>query len=898
MSPEIGDAAQLTARKNENNISHEELSVDVEKCMIIADVSDELPCKPLQVGHDLENVRDSPELDKEEVEVPTTISRTMLVHNLNDGCVDSLAMSVVSGLTADSDSYLRFPRDTRAQLQAAYTDILEHVKRQVHTGCSCPVCIEQLDLPPFLQISSPVSPGACQQLPPSSEILNVNNLNDDNDDNDNTSKLSLDLTLRKNQSEKIALGCKENEDYSKIAAVHNFALPVVVEQGEHSNTDSIPNDTNDDTNFDDTGIVVNDYKSQVEQVSNDENLHVQEEKRSQQPSNKSYLSTASNSKREVASNHRQYVISMSRFQEDHPIDEEEKSNDNNTERDVIGSNSRDQTVQEWYDEDVDFDGKVPRTPSIFSPYLGSPDSKYESYAVRVDLSQDDKASEIALFSNERPHMRGFHCAWISFFITFFTWFALSPLLSEVALSLNLDKQAIWTSSIYGVAGTSICRVLMGPACDKFGARLCMCWTLFLSGIPTALIGLVENLPGLCALRLFIGVAGASFVACQYWTTCMFTKEVSGTANALVAGWGNLGGGVTQIVMGSILFPLFKWIYRKTGTQWAEGLGGSSIGNDRMLRGAGDFTRSVLSDVNEESNLVDADMTPSELAWRTVCIIPAIFSIVTSYYVYKHSDDSPKGNYHKQLKMNKIPVVSARTSLGCAARNWNTWILFIQYGCCFGVEITLNNAAALYFKSEFDLTTECAAAIASIFGWTNLIARGLGGFASDISSAKYGMRGRLGWQSLSLVLEGIIIMIFAHTKTLAGAISTMVIFSIFVQASEGSTYGIVPYVNSKFTGSVAGIIGAGGSVGGVVFSLLFKNFEDRKAFTYMGMAAILSSLLTLGIHIKGFDPVINCLHREVVLNANLNDNPSQEVVQNKTKTKSSPDISFDNVKETS
>jgi NNP family nitrate/nitrite transporter-like MFS transporter len=38
--------------------------------------------------------------------------------------------------------------------------------------------------------------------------------------------------------------------------------------------------------------------------------------------------------------------------------------------------------------------------------------------------------------------------------------------------------------------------------------------------------------------------------CQYWTNRMFTKEVGGTANALVDGWGNLGGGVTQLVMGS------------------------------------------------------------------------------------------------------------------------------------------------------------------------------------------------------------------------------------------------------------------------------------------------------------------------------------------------------------
>jgi NNP family nitrate/nitrite transporter-like MFS transporter len=64
-----------------------------------------------------------------------------------------------------------------------------------------------------------------------------------------------------------------------------------------------------------------------------------------------------------------------------------------------------------------------------------------------------------------------------------------------------------------------------------------------------------------------------------------------------------------------------------------------------------------------------------------------------------------------------------------------------------------NKAALYFKEEFELTTEAAAAIASLFGWMNLFARGLGGFFSDISNAYLGMRGRLIWQFLCFALEG-------------------------------------------------------------------------------------------------------------------------------------------------
>lgn len=66
------------------------------------------------------------------------------------------------------------------------------------------------------------------------------------------------------------------------------------------------------------------------------------------------------------------------------------------------------------------------------------------------------------------------------------------------------------------------------------------------------------------IRLFIGLAGSTFVMCQCWTTRMFTKEIVGVANGLVGGWGNVGGGATQLVMGtalvSLLLVLDKTIY--------------------------------------------------------------------------------------------------------------------------------------------------------------------------------------------------------------------------------------------------------------------------------------------------------------------------------------------------
>ena len=315
------------------------------------------------------------------------------------------------------------------------------------------------------------------------------------------------------------------------------------------------------------------------------------------------------------------------------------------------------------------------------------------------------------------------------------------MLPEIRTTLGLTKQQLWNSSIASVAGTIFMRFLLGPLCDKYGSRVLFTAVLCLASIPTACTGAVQSSTGLTVLRLFIGIAGGTFVMCQYWTSRMFTKEVVGTANALVGGWGNLGGGVTQLVMGSALFPLFK-------------LGMSA-----------------------------------EMAWRTVCIVPAVVAFASGVTVYFISDDAPKGQYSELKRHGNMPQVSAAASFRTGALNLNTWILFVQYACCFGVELTMNNAAALYFVDKFGQTTEAAAAIASIFGWMNLFARGLGGFCSDKLNAKFGMRGRLWTQTLLLAFEGAFVLIFANTNSLAGSIVVMVFFSVAVQAAEGSTYGV-------------------------------------------------------------------------------------------------------------
>eukprot|EP00934_Nitzschia_sp_Nitz4_P008847 Nitzschia sp. Nitz4//scaffold124_size66437//58765//65003//NITZ4_006121-RA/size66437-processed-gene-0.51-mRNA-1//-1//CDS//3329534582//8837//frame0 len=435
------------------------------------------------------------------------------------------------------------------------------------------------------------------------------------------------------------------------------------------------------------------------------------------------------------------------------------------------------------------------------PLKGSPQSKYSRYDVPVDHEEGDRATKINLCSISRPHMRSLHCAWISFFLAFMIWFAPAPLLKEIRDTLGLTKREVWTSSITNDCTVVFTRIVMGPVCDAFGARWPMAIVLMLASIPTAMVGLVNSAASLAVVRFFIGIAGSSFVMAQFWPSRMFARDISGTANGIVGGWGNLGGGWTQIFMGSILFPAFE-------------------------------------------NYYDGD---SEKSWRTICIIPAVIAFSWGMLLPWISDDAPLGNYGEMKKLGSMERIFFTTSLRSGVTR-NTWILFIQYAACFGVELVMNNATVLYYESEFGLDTAEGAKIGFIYGSMNIFARAVGGIVSDRLNGKIGMRGRLWLQSTLLLCEGTLIIVFAHAQTLPGAITTMCVFSVFTQASEGAIYGVVPYVSKLYTGAVAGFVGSGGNVGSLVYGIFFSYLEYKTAFILMGSIVVAASFLSIGINI--------------------------------------------------
>lgn len=184
-------------------------------------------------------------------------------------------------------------------------------------------------------------------------------------------------------------------------------------------------------------------------------------------------------------------------------------------------------------------------------------------------------------------------------------------------------------------------------------------------------------------------------------------------------------------------------------------------------------------------------------------------------------------------------------------NYRMWCLLVSYGMCFGVELTMNNVVTGYFFDQFDLPLTTAGLLGSLFGMMNLFARSLGGFVSDYSAKYYGMRGRLWALWILQTVEGALCVLMGFAKdSLALTLVFMVLFSVFVQASEGASYGVVPFVSKRSLGVVSGFVGAGGNAGSAVTQVIF--FKSGKYETYEGIQL-------MGVMIMCVTLVVNFIH---------------------------------------
>ncbi|MCC2637132.1 MAG: transporter [Moraxellaceae bacterium] len=453
-----------------------------------------------------------------------------------------------------------------------------------------------------------------------------------------------------------------------------------------------------------------------------------------------------------------------------------------------------------------------------------------------------------LFTIAEPRIRVLHFTWLAFFITFLIWFAHVSLMPFIKAELLLTDMQVKAFLILNVALTIPARILIGILVDRYGPRLSYSLLLAVCGVLCIGFAMAQTFEQLAVMRFLLGLTGAGFVIGIRLVSEWFPARELGIAEGIYGGWGNFGAAIAKIGMPVLAVSVF---------------GG-------------------------------------EFGWRYTVALMGLIAIIYSVIFYRNVSDTPKGaTYFKPKKAGGLEVTSKRDlvfylltnlpiylilyvlawRLAPAGLNiisqdfavlcygvitfllvWQSWkiwqvnrhlmtetvplqqryrfkqvaILNLAYLACFGSEIAVVSMLPMFFGDTFHLSATAMGLMAGSFTIMNIVARPAGGYISDRIGRRKVLVTCLAAQTAGYLLLSNV----NESWGIVLAIGVTLITSVFVQAACGAVYSIVPLIQRRMTGQIAGMAGAYGNVGGVLF-LTVLSFVSPKVFfcVIAGMSAL-------------------------------------------------------------
>ncbi|RPA71698.1 nitrate transporter [Ascobolus immersus RN42] len=487
-----------------------------------------------------------------------------------------------------------------------------------------------------------------------------------------------------------------------------------------------------------------------------------------------------------------------------------------------------------------------------------------------------KAHSVPVFNPVNQYGRTFFFSTFGFMIAFMSWYAFPPLLSKtIKADLHLTQADIANSNIAALSATLIVRFLIGPLCDRFGPRYCYIGVLLAGAIPTALAGTINSAAGLIAIRFFVGILGGTFVPCQVWSTGFFDKDVVGTANALMAGLGNAGGGITYFVMPAIFDSLVEKQGLTPHVAWrvafvvpfilitATALGMLFLCEDTPTGSWSDRHNAVHNNVlqreksHQSARIVDAPTgdlttapTPSSDSSSGISQKKKAPGPNTSAASLESASDND-ATLALETEAEVIVAPTTREILRLFASP-QTLMLAAPYVCSFGGELAINSILGSYYMRNFKQLDQTSSGMwASMFGLLNLFFRPLGGIVADILYKKtsHNVHVKKYWISfLGVMMGGFCLLIgLLNPHDLPTMIGLVAGLALFMDASNGANFALVPHVHPFANGVLSGIVGASGNLGGVIFALLFRFVAHEGQYhTVIWIIGVVSIAINVGI----------------------------------------------------
>jgi NNP family nitrate/nitrite transporter-like MFS transporter len=417
-----------------------------------------------------------------------------------------------------------------------------------------------------------------------------------------------------------------------------------------------------------------------------------------------------------------------------------------------------------------------------------------------------------------------HLTWFAFFLTFVVWFNFAPFANTIADELGLSADQMKTIGLCNVALTVPARIFIGMALDRWGPRRVYSAILVFAAVPNLVFAMSSSFSTLLLSRLALSVVGAGFVVGIRMVSEWFPPSELGTAEGVYGGWGNFGSAAAAFVL-----PVAAAMVAGEGAwRWAIGATGllALVYGLYYLRAVTDTPEGVTYvrprrqgalEVTSRGGVavlalltVPLNAVLALIAWRvwrvdvistpvlvvSLCAV-ALLLVVQEVAVFRVNRPALRNEYPTE---ERYPIR-------------NVAILCFAYFATFGSELAVVSTLPTFFADTWGLAPGLAGLAASGFAFMNLVARPLGGIASDLLGSRR--------RTLSVLLVGllagyVLLATMGAAWPWALAVAACMVCSFFVQAGEGAVFAIVPLVKKRVSGQIAGMAGAYGNIGAIAF----------------------------------------------------------------------------------
>jgi len=449
----------------------------------------------------------------------------------------------------------------------------------------------------------------------------------------------------------------------------------------------------------------------------------------------------------------------------------------------------------------------------------------------------------------------------------------------------LTREHLKVLAISNVALTIPARIIIGALIDRYGPRIVFSGLMIVMAIPAMFFAFGNTFTQLLVSRLVLGTIGAGFVVGIKMVANWFPPKMIGRAEGFYAGWGNFGSAWAAMTLPWIAVHFFNDYLGLDGDAWRYAL---------AFNGAVSFVYGFMYYFLVKDHSADHPIpktTKTEpmmvtsygdliqylawsfplvgamgvLAWRIGNInvngLPLISSN-TLNIVYVVLSLVFIGHVIKTLQIN-LPYLKAGVPENEKYHWSSVAALNSTYFANFGSELAVVSMLPMFFETTFSnltggggnyiMTATFAGLIASSFAFVNLFARPLGGLLSDTMKNRkktmliymFGIAlGFLGMAHIGdwgPVVDGVktVVPMFDGMNWLIISIVITILASIFVQGAEGATFAVIPMINKKMTGQIAGMAGAYGNVGAVIYLVIYSLVDARTFFFIIAGGAFLS-----------------------------------------------------------